>query len=66
MQANKYITYGFVGLDNNKMNTMHSTYIKVTDTQQAIMYNISENTKLKLQKKRTPPSGTKKYENRNK
>jgi len=44
------------------MNTIHSTYIKVTDTQQAIMYNIYENTKLKLLKKRTPPSGTIKYE----
>ena len=30
---------------------MHNTYIKVTDAQQAIMYNIYKETKLKLQKK---------------
>jgi hypothetical protein len=51
IQTNKRTTYIFVSQDNIKVNTMHGTYIKLIEAQQAIMYNIYKNTKLKLLKK---------------
>jgi len=40
---------------------MHSTYIKIKEAQQTIMYNIYKNTKLNLLNKRTLLSCTTKY-----
>ena len=50
IQNNKCTTYIFVGLENNKLYMMLSTYFEIIDAQQTRMHNIYKNSKLKLLK----------------